>query len=201
MQHTNTVLITGAARGIGFETAKAFAKLSDWNVIALDKSFAKDFDNNNDNNNVTTLTYDLRQRTPKDFEQLVNSLPPINTLVNNAGTLHCPSPDGLATTGLGFTAQQVDDILDTNLRAPVGLIEALSPQMIKRKEGRIVNVGSVSAFTGHPDLWYGASKAGLLNITKTFASLLGKYNVTCNAVAPGPTLTDMYASVSFSRVF
>jgi 3-oxoacyl-[acyl-carrier protein] reductase len=65
--------------------------------------------------------------------------------------------------------------------------------------GRVVNVGSVAAFTGHPDLWYGASKAALLNMTKSFATLMGKSGVLINAVAPGPTLTQMYESLPQSR--
>lgn len=111
--------------------------------------------------------------------------------------------------------------MTVNVRAPVALIEALAPQMCERGlqlnstdtstnstlatapndgiGGRIVNVASVSAYTGHPDLWYGASKAALLNITKSFASLLGKSHVVVNAVAPGPTLTDMYESLPQSR--
>ena len=56
--------------------------------------------------------------------------------------------------GLGFSAPEIEEILETNLKAPVGLIEAFAPQMVARGGGRIVNVGSVAAFTGHPDLWY-----------------------------------------------
>jgi 3-oxoacyl-[acyl-carrier protein] reductase len=93
----------------------------------------------------------------------------------------------------------VQEILAVNLRAPVALIEALAPQMKKRKSGRIVNVGSVAAFTGHPDLWYGATKAALLNITKSYAGYLGKDGILVNAVAPGPTLTAMYQQLPQSR--
>ena len=71
--------------------------------------------------------------------------------------------------------------------------------MRKRKSGRIINVGSVSAFTGHPDLWYGATKAALLNITKSYASELGRSGILVNAVAPGPTLTAMYDQLPQSR--
>ena len=86
-----------------------------------------------------------------------------------------------------------------NLRAPVALIEALAPQMRRRKSGRIVNVGSVAAFTGHPDLWYGATKAALLNVTKSYAGYLGADGILVNAVAPGPTLTGMYEQLPQSR--
>lgn len=86
-----------------------------------------------------------------------------------------------------------------NLRAPVALIEAVAPQMRKRKSGRIVNVGSVAAFTGHPDLWYGATKAALLNVTKSYAGYLGADGILVNAVAPGPTLTEMYEQLPQSR--
>jgi 3-oxoacyl-[acyl-carrier protein] reductase len=81
----------------------------------------------------------------------------------------------------------------------VALIEAVAPQMLKRKSGRIVNVGSVAAFTGHPDLWYGATKAALLNITKSYAAHLGRHGILVNAVAPGPTLTAMYEQLPQSR--
>ncbi len=91
------------------------------------------------------------------------------------------------------------EILTVNLRAPVALIEAVAPQMRRRKSGRIVNVGSVAAFTGHPDLWYGATKAALLNITRSYAGYLGADGVLVNAVAPGPTLTDMYERLPQSR--
>jgi NAD(P)-dependent dehydrogenase (short-subunit alcohol dehydrogenase family) len=60
-------------------------------------------------------------------------------------------------------------------------------------------VGSVAAFTGHPDLWYGATKAALLNITKSYASHLGRDGILVNAVAPGPTLTAMYEQLPQSR--
>ena len=79
------------------------------------------------------------------------------------------------------------------------MIEAVAPQMRKRKSGRIVSVGSVSAFTGHPDLWYGATKAALLNITKSYARELGPSGILVNAVAPGPTLTSMYEQLPQSR--
>jgi 3-oxoacyl-[acyl-carrier protein] reductase len=59
--------------------------------------------------------------------------------------------------------------------------------------------GSVAAFTGHPDLWYGATKAALLNITKSYAGALGRHGILVNAVAPGPTLTAMYEQLPQSR--
>ena len=91
------------------------------------------------------------------------------------------------------------EIMAVNVEAPVALMRALAPQMMARKSGRIVNVGSVAAFTGHPDLWYGASKAALLNVTKSFAGWLGPHGVLVNAVAPGPTQTDMYEQLPQSR--
>ena len=65
--------------------------------------------------------------------------------------------------------------------------------------GRVVNVASISAYTGHPDLWYGASKAALVNITKSLGSYLGRHRVLVNAVAPGPTQTAMFDALPKSR--
>jgi len=123
---------------------------------------------------------------------LVGTLGEINTLVNNAGTLYCEPYDAIPE------AHQ-REILAVNLQAPIALMQALAPQLRARKAGRIVNVGSVAAFTGHPDLWYGATKAALLNVTKSYAGWLGRDGILVNAVAPGPTLTPMYDQLPDSR--
>ena len=123
---------------------------------------------------------------------LCGSLGQVDTLVNNAGVLYCEPYDAIPDA-------HRREIMAVNVEAPVALMQALAPQMMARKSGRIVNVGSVAAFTGHPDLWYGASKAALLNVTKSFAGWLGPHGVLVNAVAPGPTQTDMYQQLPQSR--
>jgi 3-oxoacyl-[acyl-carrier protein] reductase len=179
-------LITGAGRGIGKETARAFLGAG-WTVVALDKDFSV-FDLGD--TALERVTYDLTNLA--GIPQMVGGLGEIDTLVNNAGTLYCEPYDAIQD------AHQ-REILAVNLEAPIALMRALAPQMRARKRGRIVNVGSVAAFTGHPDLWYGATKAALLNVTKSFAGWLGRDGVLVNAVAPGPTLTDMYEQLPQSR--
>jgi 3-oxoacyl-[acyl-carrier protein] reductase len=175
-------LVTGAGRGIGLATAKAFVQ-EGWTVLALDKAFAGEMVGQR-------VDYDLRELA--GIPKLVEKLGAIDTLVNNAGVLYCDPYDAIPEAHL-------EEILTVNLRAPVALIEALAPQMRNRKSGRIVNLGSVAAFTGHPDLWYGATKAALLNITKSYAGALGRDGILVNAVAPGPTSGVMYEQLPQSR--
>jgi 3-oxoacyl-[acyl-carrier protein] reductase len=177
-----TALVTGAGRGIGLATARLFAEKG-LAVVGVDKHFPA-------KQSFKSVVYDLQDLA--GIPQFVASLGEIDVLVNNAGVLYCPPHDA-------FTEAQVQEIVVVNLRAPVALIEAVAPQMKSRKSGRIVNVGSVAAFTGHPDLWYGATKAALLNITKSYAGYLGKDGILVNAVAPGPTLTPMYDQLPQAR--
>jgi NAD(P)-dependent dehydrogenase (short-subunit alcohol dehydrogenase family) len=170
-----TALVTGAGRGIGLAAARAFVELG-WRVHALDKKFGDELGGER-------VEYDLTDLA--GIPSLVAKLGVVDTLVNNAGVLYCDPYDAIPEA-------HAAEIFAVNLRAPVALIEALAPQMRHRRSGRIVNVGSVAAFTGHPDLWYGATKAALLNVTKSYASSLGRDGVLVNAVAPGPTLTAMY---------
>jgi 3-oxoacyl-[acyl-carrier protein] reductase len=175
-------LVTGAGRGIGLATAQAFLAM-DWKVLALDKRFGAEAAGERVNYDLTDLA---------GIPKLVAGLGAVDTLVNNAGVLYCDAYDAIPEA-------HAAEILAVNLRAPVALIEALAPQMRQRKSGRIVNVGSVGAFTGHPDLWYGATKAGLLNVTKSYAAHLGRDGILVNAVAPGPTSTAMYEQLPQSR--
>lgn len=177
-----TVLVTGAGRGIGLATARAFSAAG-CRVLSLDKQFGEDIIGQR-------VVYDLRDLA--GIPALIEQLGAIDTLVNNAAVLYCDPYDAIPEA-------HTDEILTVNLRAPVAMIEALKPQMRQRRSGRVVNVGSVSAFTGHPDLWYGATKAALLNVTKSYAGELGREGILVNAVAPGPTLTAMYEQLPQSR--
>lgn len=177
-----TVLITGAGRGIGLATARAFCDAG-WRVLALDKQFGAEIIGE-------PVHFDLRQ--VGQIPALVASLGEIDTLVNNAGVLYCDPVQAIPE------AHRLE-ILTVNLEAPAALIGAVSSAMIVRQSGRIVNVSSVSAFTGHPDLWYGITKAGILNLTKSWAKVLGPHHVMVNAVAPGPTRTAMYDQLPQSR--
>jgi 3-oxoacyl-[acyl-carrier protein] reductase len=180
-----TVLVTGAGRGIGQEAARQFLAAG-LRVLALDKDFSRcDLPGS-----VTRVEFNL-ENLP-GIPALIGRLGTIDVLVNNAGILHGHSPES-------YPEADAVEILTVNLLAPTALIEAIVPQMRRRKAGRIINVGSVAAFTGHPDLWYGASKAALLNITKSYAAFLGRDGILVNAVAPGPTLTPMYEQLPQSR--
>ena len=178
----NSVLITGAGRGIGRATAQAFLAAG-WRVLSLDKAFPEPVVGER-------VEYDLRKLG--GIPALIAKLGAIDTLVNNAGVLYCEPYEAIPE-------EHKREILTVNLEAPAALIQALAPQMRQRKSGRVVNVGSVAAFTGHPDLWYGITKAGILNLTKAWAKELGAHGVLVNAVAPGPTHTEMYEQLPQSR--
>jgi 3-oxoacyl-[acyl-carrier protein] reductase len=181
----DTALVTGAGRGIGLVTAQWLLSRGR-RVIALDK----DFSGCSLTGAVEKVTFDLQALD--EIPRLVERLGDVHVLVNNAATLYCHPHDA-------FPERDAMEILTVNLRAPVALIEAVAPQMRSRRSGRIVNVASVAAFTGHPDVWYGATKAALLNITRSYAGYLGADGVLVNAVAPGPTLTAMYEKLPQSR--
>jgi 3-oxoacyl-[acyl-carrier protein] reductase len=178
----STVFVTGAGRGIGQAAARAF-RAAGWKVLSLDKQFGAEVIGER-------VLYDLRDLA--GISKVAASLGEVDTLVNNAGVLFCDAYDSIPEA-------HKREILAVNLEAPIALIEALAPQMKARKRGRIVNVGSVGAFTGHPDLWYGITKAAILNLTKAYARELGPHGVLVNAVAPGPTQTEMYEQLPQSR--
>ena len=177
-----TVLITGAGRGIGLATARSFAAAG-WRVLSLDKEFGSEVVGER-------VEFDLRQIF--GLSAMIASLGELDTLVNNAGVVHCDPLDAIPE-------EHRSEILAVNLEAPAALIAGVAPGMKARRSGRIVNVSSVSAFTGHPDLWYGITKAGLLNLTKSWARALGPHGVLVNAVAPGPTKSRMYDQLPQSR--
>jgi len=167
-----TVLITGGNKGIGWALSKAFLAL-DYKVIAIARDF-KDFAYAD---KVECITYDLTN--VEGIPALVESLGKINILINNAGLMYSLPYDC-------YPQEKINTMLKLNLEAPIKLIEAC----VKAGATRIVNNASIAGQIGHPDVWYGISKAGLINATKSFAKIF-EAKVIINAVAASPVDTDM----------
>ncbi|HET7832844.1 MAG TPA: 3-oxoacyl-ACP reductase FabG [Gallionella sp.] len=109
----------------------------------------------------------------------------VSILVNNAGITR----DNLLAR---MTDEEWDDILATNLKSVFRLSRAVLRAMMKARNGRIINIGSVVGSMGNPGQTnYAASKAGMIGFTKSLAQEIGSRNVTVNCVAPGFIETDM----------
>ncbi len=175
-----TVLITGGNKGIGLELTKAFLEL-EYRIIVVARDF-KDFAYKNE---VECIEYDLID--VENIPKLVASMGKIDILINNAGVMYSlPYHD--------YPQVKVNSMLKLNLEAPIKLIE----ECVKVGAVRVVNNASVAAYTGHPDIWYGMTKAALINVTKSFAKIYeGK--VILNAVAASPVETDMLETIPLER--
>jgi len=180
----NTALITGAARGIGLATVRAFAAAG-WRVIALDKNFS-----GFDEKEAVRIEFDLSELD--QIPKLISSLGDIHALVNNAGVQNALPYDQ-------YTEAARRRIIQINLEAPAELIRAVAPQMIARRSGRVVNLASIASYQPHPDLWYGVTKAGIASMTRSFAMYLGRHGIQVNAVAPGPVETELLKVVDAAR--
>lgn len=173
------VLITGGNKGIGLETTRLFLENNDEVIVV-----ARDFKNfpYNEHPGVTTITYDLTD--VKGIKELANQIGPVDVLINNAGMMNSLPYNNYPTDKCNL-------LMNLNLYTPIALITAFADMMVEKGGGRIVSTASVAGQIGHPDIWYGVSKAGIINATKSFASLLATKGIVINAVAPGPVETDM----------
>ena len=137
------------------------------------------------------VVYDLTDVA--GIARMAQSLGEVDILVNNAGVQ-------AAVPIERYTDEARRRILAVNLEAPVELIRVVSKGMVQRKQGRIVNLASVAAYTAHTDLWYGVTKAGVVSFTRSFAALLGPHGIQVNAVAPGPIDTDLLKNAQPERI-
>jgi len=113
----------------------------------------------------------------------------LDILVNNAGV----TGDNLL---LRLSEGEWDRVLDTNLKGSFNTIRAVTKGMMRRRDGRIINITSVVGITGNKgQANYAASKAGLIGLTKSVAKELASRNILCNAVAPGYIETEMTAEL------
>jgi NAD(P)-dependent dehydrogenase (short-subunit alcohol dehydrogenase family) len=162
------VVVTGGNKGIGLAVSRKFIE-AEYEVFIVARNFASS--ELKETSTVHFVPFDLINidRIP----DLVLQIGGIDVLVNNAGMMNALSFDR-------YPEEKKDQILKLNIEAPVALITHFSKAMVQNKSGRIVNTASIAGEIGHPDVWYGITKAGIINATKSFAKILGSHGITVN---------------------
>jgi 3-oxoacyl-[acyl-carrier protein] reductase len=182
-------IVTGAARGIGAATAERLAREGRAvAVLDLKESDAQEVVDRITADGGTALAVgcdvsDADQVTAA-VAAVAERLGPPAILVNNAGVLR----DNLL---FKMSPDDWDTVMNVHLRGSFLMSKAAQAHMTEHNWGRIVNLSSSSALGNRGQANYSAAKAGLQGFTKTLAIELGKFGVTCNAVAPGFIETDM----------
>lgn len=119
------------------------------------------------------------------IKQITEEFAAPDILVNNAGITR-------DTLLMMMKDEQWDDIINTNLSSVFRMSKAVLRPMMKKRNGRIINISSVVGATGNPGQTnYAAAKAGLVGFSKSLAREIGSRNITVNTVAPGFIDTDM----------
>ena len=175
-----TVLVTGASRGIGESIADVF--VSNGYNVAYGYNTHKP-DNDNFNIKVDISSRESIKNAIHEIEQKFDSR--IDILINNAAIAQ-------EKDFLTITDDDWQTMLDVNLQGAFRTTQEVLPGMIEQKWGRIINITSIGGqWGGFNQVHYAASKAGLINFTQSIAKIYSKYNITSNAIAPGLVATQM----------
>ncbi len=173
-----TFLITGASKGIGRALAERLHKAGHA-VIGIarhpDPGFPGDM-----------VSLDLSDRLATDaaLAELANRFV-IDGVINNVGLVR---PQRLGEIDLG----DLGDVLRVNLHPAVQAVQAILPGLKERGWGRIVNISSLTILGMPERTAYAAAKAALVSFSRSWALELAMSGITVNAVAPGPTETELF---------
>lgn len=184
---TRSVLVSGGNRGIGLAIARTLAAAGDKVAITYRSGepppgfFAVRCD--------VTSTESVREAV----EQVRVQQGPVQVLVSNAGVVS----DNLL---MRMSEDEFRSVLETNLHGAVRLTQAVMPDMVAERWGRLVYVSSMTGVTGAPgQANYSSSKAALVGLARSVARELGSRKITANVVAPGLIETDMTEGVTAKR--
>ncbi|MDE0374926.1 MAG: SDR family NAD(P)-dependent oxidoreductase [bacterium] len=171
-------LVTGAARGVGHATSLLLADRG-YEVVGVDIRAQRS------NGATATISADLSD--PSECDRVIAEAGRIDVLVNAHGLLE---PRAIEST----TVEDFDRAVSVNLRSVFLLCQGSAPSMAAEGWGRIINFSSVVARTGgFSSAPYAAAKAGVIALTKSFATAYSGRGVTCNAVAPAAVDTELNA--------
>jgi 3-oxoacyl-[acyl-carrier protein] reductase len=178
---TRTVLISDSGEGIGRALAHRLARRGD-HVVGLagthDPSFPGD---------LRSVDLSDREATSVALREIVSEYR-IDAVVNNAELVRPQSLNDI-------TLEALDAVLDVNVRSAVQLTQAALPSMHEGGWGRVVNIASLVAIGAPQRTAYAAAKAALISCTRGWALELATTGITVNAVAPGPTESQLFRDV------
>jgi NAD(P)-dependent dehydrogenase (short-subunit alcohol dehydrogenase family) len=183
-----TALVTGSTSGIGKATAIALAQRGAHVLVVgrnKDRGEAVVGTIRADGGQADFIGGDLHDaESARDLaRRALEVTGKVDVLVNNAG-------GGAFGPTQGFAEDVYDSVFGVNVKAPFYLVSELAPAMAERGSGSIVNVTTMAAQLGIPGMAaYGASKAALNLMTKSWAAEFGPKGVRVNSVSPGPTRT------------
>ena len=187
-------LITGGAYGIGFEIAKAFVAAGAKTVIfnnRNEKTLQQGLENYKEAGIENVKGYLCDVTDEKQVAEMVRKIHEevgqIDILVNNAGIIkRIPMHE--------MTREEFQQVIDTDLVGPYIVSAAVLPEMMERREGKIINICSMMSELGRETVSaYAAAKGGLKMLTRNICSEYGEYNIQCNGLGPGYIATPQTA--------
>jgi 2-dehydro-3-deoxy-D-gluconate 5-dehydrogenase len=188
-------LVTGASRGLGKAMALALASagadvaLAGRSAATL-QPVAEEIERMGRRARVIPLDLGELPALPAAVEAVLERFGRIDILVNNAGT-------NVRKAAVEFTPAEWDAVLDTNLKGAFFLTQEVGKHMIGRRQGKILNISSMTAFLGLPTVpAYTASKAALQQLTRLLAVEWAEHNIQVNAIAPGWIHTEMTSGLN-----
>ena len=182
---SNTVLITGASRGLGANFSKVLAA-DGFKILGVgrNKKNLETVISNLPNQSLGHNYIEVDVTNEQEVNEKIGGLD-IYGLVNNAG---------IASTKLLHqeTKSNLSKIFETNLLGSINVSNAIIPTMIKNKNGKIINIASTLGYRPLSYVGaYSATKSALIQVTKSQSIELARYNICVNALAPGYILTDI----------
>ena len=194
----HTALVTGGSRGIGraiaLSLARAGARVA-VNYLQNEEAAQEVVEEIESSGSMAIkVKGDVSQKkeVEKMIEQIHQKLGMIDILVNNAGI-----GDLYYSSALSIVEETWDKILAVNLRGTFLVSQAVLPDMINKKWGRIINISSTSGITGGTSgAHYAAAKGGVIALSKALSQEFAPYGITVNVVAPSKIDTDLLRSVT-----
>ncbi len=189
---TKIALITGGARGIGKAISKALSKDGWYLYIHCNNSVDEAKTLCEELGNAEYIQADLSQKEAIDI--ITSKCPEPNCIINNAGV-------SLVNLFDSVTEEEYRKMFEINLFAPMNLVRKLLPNMIRKKNGVIINISSVFGQSGGScEVDYSTAKSGLIGFTKALAKEVGPSGIRVNCICPGIIDTEMNENLSFEEI-
>lgn len=197
MKSRQVAIVTGGSRGIGKAIALALGREGFDVVVNYARSSQSaeevkaEIEKSGSRSHIIQADISVRQDRDRLVDETINHFGQIDLLVNNAGV----APEVRADV-LEATEESFDRLININLKGPYFLTQRVARHMAQRRQGKIINITSISAYTAHTHRGdYGVSKAGLAMMTQVFAARMAEFGVHVYEIRPGVIQTDMTGPV------